>query len=51
MYPDLSISVRLTFHRRSAPKWSADRAMKQFPEFMNISVDGPEPILFTGEMV
>ena len=36
---------------RSAPKWSADRAMKQFPEFNNVSLDGPEPVLFTGEMV
>ena len=34
-----------------APRWAADRSMSQFPEFMNVSVDGPEPILFTGEMI
>ena len=34
-----------------APGWAADRAMSQLPEFTRISVDGPEPILFTGEMV
>lgn len=34
-----------------APRWAADRAMSQLPEFTKVSVDGPEPILFTGEMV
>ncbi len=36
---------------RSAPNWSADRAMKQYPEFLYASADGDEPVLFTGEMV
>jgi hypothetical protein len=42
-----------TDHRyaRSAPNWSADRAMKQYPEFLYASADGDEPVLFTGEMV
>ena len=34
-----------------APRWAADRAMSHYPEFTRVSVDGPEPILFTGEMV
>ena len=34
-----------------APRWAADRSMSQYPEFTRVSVDGPEPILFTGEMV
>lgn len=36
---------------RSATNWSADRAMKQYPEFIYASADGDEPVLFTGEMV
>ena len=36
---------------RRAPNWSADRVMKQIPEFMNVSPDDPHPIFFTGEMV
>lgn len=35
----------------TAPGWAADRSMSQFPEFTRIAVDGPEPILFTGEMI
>lgn len=34
-----------------APGWAGDRCMSQFPEFARIPVDGPEPILFTGEMI
>ena len=34
-----------------APGWAADRSMSQFPEFTRVPVDGPEPILFTGEMI
>ena len=34
-----------------APRWAADRSMLHFPEFTKVSVDGPEAILFTGEMV
>ena len=36
---------------RSAPKWSADRAMRQYPEFTHVNLDKSEPILLTGEMV
>lgn len=25
--------------------------MKQYPEFVSVSLEGPQPILFTGEMV
>lgn len=39
------------YARGGAPRWAADRAMSQFPEFTRVHVDGPEPILFTGEMV
>lgn len=39
------------YARRAAPNWSADRAMKQYPEFMNASPDSTDPILLTGEMV
>ncbi|MCJ1273228.1 hypothetical protein MMC21_001018 [Puttea exsequens] len=39
------------YARGSAPNWSADRAMKQYPEFLNTSTTSPEPILFTGEMI
>lgn len=39
------------YARGAAPRWAADRAMSQFPEFTRVLVDGPEPILFTGEMV
>ena len=39
------------YAQRKAPRWAADRAMSQFPEFTRVSVDSPEPILFTGEMV
>lgn len=35
----------------NAPGWAADRSMSQFPEFTRIPVNGPEPILFTGEMI
>ena len=34
-----------------APGWAADRVMARFPEFKKVLVDGPEPILFTGEMI
>lgn len=36
---------------RNASNWSADRVMKQYPEFMYASPDGNQPVLFTGEMV
>lgn len=36
---------------RSAPKWSADRVIKQYPEFTLHSLDDPQPVFFTGEMV
>lgn len=39
------------YARGVAPGWSADRSMSQFPEFSRVSVDGPELILFTGEMI
>lgn len=39
------------YARGKAPGWSADRSMSQFPEFTKVAVDGPEPILFTGEMI
>ena len=39
------------YARGSAPNWSADRVMKQTPEFTNVSSESPEPVLFTGEMV
>lgn len=39
------------YARGGASRWAADRAMSQFPEFTRVHVDGPEPILFTGEMV
>ena len=35
----------------TAPRWAADRSMSQFPEFTRVLVDGPEPVLFTGEMI
>ena len=41
----------LIMHCSNAPNWSADRVMKQYPEFMNKSADSPDPIYFTGEMV
>lgn len=44
-------NVELTRTGRRAPNWSADRVMKQIPEFMNVSPDDPYPIFFTGEMV
>ena len=34
-----------------ASRWAADRSMSQYPEFTRLPVDGPEPILFTGEMI
>ena len=39
------------YAQRAAPWWAADRSMSGFPEFTRIPVDGPEPILFTGEMI
>ncbi|KAM0801385.1 putative proline iminopeptidase [Usnea florida] len=39
------------YARGSAPGWAADRSMSQYPEFAKVPIDGPEPILFTGEMV
>jgi pimeloyl-ACP methyl ester carboxylesterase len=39
------------YARGNAPNWSADRAMKQYPEFMNASAESKDPVLFTGEMV
>ena len=39
------------YARRSASEWSADRTMKQDSRFMKVSLDGPEPVLFTGEMI
>lgn len=44
-------NVELIRTGRRAPNWSADRVMKQMPEFMNVSPDDPNPIFFTGEMV
>lgn len=37
--------------RDNASNWSADRVMKEHPEFMNLSTSNDEPIYFTGEMV
>ncbi|KAL8849868.1 MAG: hypothetical protein Q9221_005206 [Calogaya cf. arnoldii] len=34
-----------------ASNWSADRVMKEFPTFMNLSTSNEEPIYFTGEMI
>lgn len=31
--------------------WSADRVMKDHPDFMNLSTSNDEPIYFTGEMI
>ncbi|KAI4187492.1 MAG: hypothetical protein L6R41_002774 [Letrouitia leprolyta] len=31
--------------------WSADRVMKEHPEFMNLSTSNDDPIYFTGEMI
>ena len=39
------------YAQKTAPRWAADRAMLQFPEFTKVTVDGPEPVLFTGEMI
>ena len=39
------------YARGNAPGWAADHSMSQYPEFVKVLVDGPEPILFTGEMV
>ena len=39
------------YARGRAPCWSADRMMKQDPRFSKVSLDGPDPILFTGEMI
>ena len=39
------------YARGNAPGWAADHSMSQYPEFAKVLVDGPEPILFTGEMV
>ncbi|CAD6578015.1 MAG: hypothetical protein ASARMPRED_008493 [Alectoria sarmentosa] len=36
---------------RRPTRWSADRVMSQLPNFQRVSVDGPEPVLFTGEMI
>ncbi|KAI4172777.1 MAG: hypothetical protein LQ343_003369 [Gyalolechia ehrenbergii] len=35
----------------NASNWSADRVMKEHPEFMNLSTSNDEPIYFTGEMI
>ncbi|KAL8723487.1 MAG: hypothetical protein Q9225_000220 [Loekoesia sp. 1 TL-2023] len=35
----------------NASKWSADRIMKEYPAFMNLSTSNKEPIYFTGEMI
>ena len=35
----------------NASGWAADRSLSQFPEFTRVPVNGPEPILFTGEMI
>ncbi|KAL8910567.1 MAG: hypothetical protein Q9171_004149 [Xanthocarpia ochracea] len=34
-----------------ASNWSADRIMKEYPAFMNLSTSNDEPIFFTGEMI
>ncbi|KAK3175218.1 hypothetical protein OEA41_002464 [Lepraria neglecta] len=39
------------YARNNAPNWSADRMMKQNPDFTNVSADSPNPVYFTGEMV
>ena len=39
------------YARGSAPEWSADRIMKKDSRFLKVSLDGPEPVLFTGEMI
>ena len=44
-------NIKLTRTGRRAPNWSADRMMKQMPEFLNVSPDSQSPIFFTGEMV
>ena len=49
--PLYALVHELCYARNSAPVWSADRVMKHYPQFLKISLDGPEPALFTGEMV
>ena len=39
------------YARGSASKWSADRILSQDSRFVKVSLDGPEPVLFTGEMI
>ncbi|KAL2044873.1 hypothetical protein N7G274_002648 [Stereocaulon virgatum] len=38
------------YARGNAPNWSADRMMKQNPDFANSSPDSPNPVYFFGEM-
>lgn len=48
----LSALIHEPIYARGHPtRWSADRVMSHIPEFQRVSVDGPEPVLFTGEMV
>lgn len=49
--PLYALVHELCYSRGDAPNWSADRIMKQYPEFMNASADSSDPVLFTGEMI
>ncbi|KAL6714535.1 hypothetical protein ACLMJK_007960 [Lecanora helva] len=50
-YPLYALMHQPLYARRNAPNWSADRVLKRHPEFMHISLDDNQPVLFTGEMV
>ena len=46
--PIFSLMQEACYTQQSASNWSADRLLAEYPEF---ALDGPGPILFTGEMI